>query len=446
MRRTKKQEKAKEKVQKKEVDPEESGEVRKGNQRWSETETLSFLEIWKRDEVQTFFKTHRHALVWESLATEHNLSGYDRDKGEVFNRMKNLRSQYSLKKPKSGAAPPSWVYWPAIHSVLGQRDLYDDYYLEDSLCHDDEDSDDLSDQPEGLKKEGPESAVTKSPARKVKKFDRPPRKNVTYEKKMYEFLVESSKRQDERQAKRDAEEKAEQQLANEEREGRMAMMKAFTAFLNHSVTNPTVPVTPPPEPQIPIPVGTPANDPPYFYDEELNNSNYTQVNNSDLNNSRSSAQSSSVALRDVTSEIQNQNQQKKPNTSGKSMIKPRESLSASKKDTLKDTPKKANPKASLIVEEKKKTLPNILRKPLTLAVLRKLSPESQNTSQSMEARKPSNSTPKIESLESFRAQPPKTVTLESLRVLPPTRTINLTQEDEHNEEDDGFEYDGFDEV
>lgn len=148
----------------------------KKNQKWSETETINMLAIWKTPEVQNFFQNHRHSMVWESIAAELNDSGYKRTGPEIKSKIKNLKALYVKKKPKSGEEPPTWIYWDALHQVFSQKDLYDDSNLMDSLNQESNSSENSDDD---TKNDLSDSEVAAQAVRSVKKIKRPPRKNKT---------------------------------------------------------------------------------------------------------------------------------------------------------------------------------------------------------------------------------------------------------------------------
>ena len=55
-------------------------------------------------EIQNAFKTHKkHSLIYEKIATLHNATKqYSRTGKDIKNKIKNLKSEYTKKKPKLG--------------------------------------------------------------------------------------------------------------------------------------------------------------------------------------------------------------------------------------------------------------------------------------------------------------------------------------------------------
>lgn len=80
-----------------ELEDDISDSTKKSNQRWAETETMNMLILWKKPETQVLFSKHRHNVVYDAIAVDHNLAGYERDGKEIKVKIRNLKTKYSKK-------------------------------------------------------------------------------------------------------------------------------------------------------------------------------------------------------------------------------------------------------------------------------------------------------------------------------------------------------------
>lgn len=144
------------------------------------------------------------------------------------------------KNPRSGNEPPAWVYWNLLHDVYGQKDMFDDSMLIDSLATDSEQEDptiDCSDESEsGETEDSRENTDLVSKKikveRKVKKIEcQPPRKPESYVKKLAEHIIEMDHKDEER--RKQEEEEAKESKAEEKawKMRSMSFLKAATHLM-----------------------------------------------------------------------------------------------------------------------------------------------------------------------------------------------------------------------
>lgn len=179
---------------KKNLDVDEKMKRKKGPS-FTEDETHNFLLIWKSPEVQNLFKSHkRHNVIFNIIAEKHNESGFSRIGKDLKYKLQALKSEYRKKKPRSGDKTPDWPFWHDLHSVFGQKDLYDDSVLTDSMRDyqsSSRSSSDNSDYEEAdHTKQKQKSAVPKT----VKKI---PRRNKTDDAKDIQSILDHNKEFDE---------------------------------------------------------------------------------------------------------------------------------------------------------------------------------------------------------------------------------------------------------
>ncbi|XP_024870367.1 uncharacterized protein LOC112453698 isoform X1 [Temnothorax curvispinosus] len=119
---------------------------------FDEEEIFNLISIYSLPAIQNEFKkSKRHSLIYEKIATLHNMSEeYCRNAKDIQTKIKNLRSEYIKKKPKSGGTPPDdFPFYDVLHKLWSEKDIFNDELLDDSMVDDNSDDNSSNEDPEG---------------------------------------------------------------------------------------------------------------------------------------------------------------------------------------------------------------------------------------------------------------------------------------------------------
>ncbi|XP_077277818.1 uncharacterized protein LOC143905987 [Temnothorax americanus] len=88
---------------------------------------FNLISIYSLPAIQNEFKkSKRHSLMYKKIAILHNMSEkYCRNAKDIRTKIKNLRSKYIKKKPKSEGTPPDdFPFYDVLHKLWSEKDIF----------------------------------------------------------------------------------------------------------------------------------------------------------------------------------------------------------------------------------------------------------------------------------------------------------------------------------